>query len=207
MSRSVVGPQEIAAIIDLHKAVISYKDIAKQKGLGVRTVQRWVKRFEDSCGTCVPVPLPKPGRPRITSPRTLKVIHRQLKADPSLSAPEIKARNHRLLGHVSLRTVQQHIHDDLLLRSYKARKKPLLIDRHKSRRLQFTKKFSAWDIEQSKKVLWTDEATFFVTGSGAKRVYCPPGSDAHLRNTHKRRLSILRVPWYGPVFRMVVLGS
>ncbi|XP_068235511.1 uncharacterized protein [Palaemon carinicauda] len=164
MSRSVVGPQEIAAIIDLHKAGISNKDIAKQKGLGVCTVQRWVKRYEDSGGTCIPAPVHKPGCPRITSPRTLKVILRQLKADPSLSVPEIKARNPRLLGHVSLRTVQQRIQNDLLLRSYKARKKPLLTDCHKSRRLQFAKKFIVWDIEEWKKVVWTDEPRFLLRG-------------------------------------------
>ena len=211
MSRSVVGPTVIASIIDLHVAGVSNKDIAAQKGLGVRTVQRWVKRFQDGEGAAVPAPRPKAGRPRKTSPRTLKVIHRQLKADPALTAREIKEKNTRLLGSVSIRTIQQRIHDDLLLRSYKARKKPMLSQAQKKRRLVFAKKYAVWTLEDWKRVLWTDEATFCVTGSGAKRVYRPAGSDPHLPQytsktvKHPASLMVWGSFSYGGVGELVIL--
>ena len=46
--------------------------------------------------------------------------------------------------------------------------------------MKFCKKYVVWDLVSWKKVLWSDEATFSVTHSVARRVYCPPGSDANL---------------------------
>ena len=154
--------------------------ICEQKGLSERTVYRWIRRYEEGDPDSIPTPKPKTGRPRKIKPATLRLIHRQLKKDPSLTAREIKDKNTRVLGDVSLRTVQERIHDDLLLRSYKARKKPLLNIRQKQQRIAFAKKYLVWDPAKWREVLWTDEATFSVTGSGAKRVYRPSGSDPHL---------------------------
>ena len=69
-----------------------------------------------------------------------------------------------------MRTIQESIHDDLLLHSFKARKKPLLTLKQKQRRVAFAKKYLVWDEAKWKEVLWTDEVTFTVTGAGAKRV-------------------------------------
>ncbi|XP_068240528.1 uncharacterized protein [Palaemon carinicauda] len=178
-TRKIVGQEEITSIIDLYKAGISVRRICEQKQLSKRTVYRWIHRYEEGDADAIPVPKPKSGRPKKIKPATLRLIHRQLKQDPSLTAREIKDKNSRLLGEVSLRTVQQRIHDDLLC-SYKACEKPLLTAVQKQKRVVFAKKYSAWDPIKWRDVLWTDEATFNVTGSGAKRVYRPSGSDPHL---------------------------
>ncbi|XP_068236942.1 uncharacterized protein [Palaemon carinicauda] len=134
---------------------------------------------KDRLTPCLP-PKPRCGRPRKIKPATLRLIHRQLKKDTSPIVREIKDKNIRVLGEVSLRTVQESIHDDFLLRSYKARKKPLLTVAQKQKRVAFVKKYSVWEPAKWREVLWTDEATFSVTGSSAKRVYRPSGSDPHL---------------------------
>ncbi|XP_068203902.1 uncharacterized protein [Palaemon carinicauda] len=125
-SRKVIGREEISSIIDLHKAGVTVRNIMKQMGLSERTVYRWINRYKEGLPDGLHTPKPRCGRPRKIKPATLRLIHRQLKKNPSLTAREIKDANIRVLGDVSLRTVQERIHDDLLLRSYKARKKPLL---------------------------------------------------------------------------------
>lgn len=91
--------------------------IAQQTGVSLRTVQRIVKRFRDTGEATVPAPLPKPGRPRLTSFRTRSVIGRQVSKDPKLNARDLKEKNPTLLGNVSLRSVQQLLYDNL---SYKS---------------------------------------------------------------------------------------
>ncbi|KAG7165129.1 putative Transposable element Tcb1 transposase-like 8, partial [Homarus americanus] len=113
----------------------------------------------------LPAPLPKSGRPKLLSPRTLKVISRQVWSNPSLTAREVKERNPRLLSHVSLRYVQQALHNGLGFKSFRARRKPLLTKRQKENRVKFCKKYEVWDLETWRSVLWSDEATFSVTGN------------------------------------------
>lgn len=64
-------------------------------------------------------------------------------------------------------------------RSYRARRKPLLTPQQKAKRFRFAKKYATWDAEDWRHVLWSDEATFKVTGSGYQRVYRPPHADPH----------------------------
>ena len=69
------------------------------------------------------------------------------------------------------------LHDDLGYKSYRARKKPMLNALQKDKRIKFCKKYLAWNEEQWKTVLWSDEATFTITGTPSSRVYRRPGSD------------------------------
>ncbi|KAG7155051.1 Transposable element Tcb1 transposase-like 7 [Homarus americanus] len=174
MSRRVITRDDIAAVIALYKANHVLREISAQTGVALQVVQNLVKRFRDLGEDELPAPLPKSGRPKLLSPRTLKVISRQVRSNPSLTAREVKERNPRLLCHVSLICVQQALHDDLGFKSFRARRKPLLTKRQKENRVKFCKKYEAWDLETWKSVLWSDEATFSVTGSNGGRVYRPP---------------------------------
>lgn len=136
-----------------------------------------MKRFKDSGEAIPPTPLPKPGRPRKTTFRTRQLISRQVSKDPRLTARDLKEKNPQLLADVSVRSVQQLLHDDLGYRSFCARKKPLLTALQKKKRVNFCKKYLAWSEEQWKTVLWSDESTFTVTGTPSSRVYRKPGSD------------------------------
>lgn len=180
MAYKTLKPGDVKSVIALYKAGVCTKDIAAQNLINVRTVQRLIKKFRDNGEVALPHPEPKSGRPRKLTQQTLRVICRQIKSKPSLTAREIKDKNPILLSEVSLRTIQLRMHDDLQFRSYKARPKPLLNERHRKNRLKFCKKYRNWNEEDWKKVLWTDEATFFVTGMGAKRVYRRSGTDPNL---------------------------
>ncbi|KAG7157859.1 putative Transposase-containing protein 21, partial [Homarus americanus] len=135
--KRVTTRDDIAAVIALYKANHVLREISAQTGVALRVVQNLVKRFRDLGEDELPAPLPKSGRPKLLSPRTLKVISRQVRSNPSLTAREVKERNPRLLSHVSLRCVQQALHDDLGFKSFRARRKPLLTKRQKENRGHF----------------------------------------------------------------------
>lgn len=178
MSRRSTKREDVASVIALFKAKHKVSEIVEITGVCQRSVYRLIEQFKESGYAQLPVPKPRPGRPRLTSPRTRKVINRQVCANPRLTAREIKQNNPQLLGNVSIRSIQDLLHDDLGYRSYRARRKPLLTKVQKLKRLRFAKKYIVWSEDDWRRVLWSDEATFTVTGSGYDRVYRKPHSDA-----------------------------
>ena len=178
MSRRSTTKEDIKAVITLYKAKHKVSEIVTLTGMCKRSVQRFIKKFKDSDETLTPVPKPKTGRPKLISRRTGKVLNRQVSRNPRSTARELKETNPHLLGNVSVRSIQQFLHDDLGYRSYRARRKPLLTAVQKAKRLKFAEKYSVWSDEDWRGVLWSDEATFTVTGSQYDRVYRRPHSDA-----------------------------
>ena len=94
-----------------------------------------------------------------------------------LTARLLKEMNPNLLGDVSIRSIQQLLHDDLNYKSYRARTTPWVTCRQVVKRLKFAKKYSTWTDELWKTVFWSDESTFTVTGTPAAKVYRKPGDD------------------------------
>ena len=82
-----------------------------------------------------------------------------------------------LLRDVFIHCIQDTLHWDLKYQNYHSCKKPLLNDRQKQKRKEFACVYKDWDLEQWRKVLWTDEATFQVTGKQVTRVYRRLGMD------------------------------
>lgn len=68
-------------------------------------------------------------------------------------------------------------HDDLAYKSYCVLKKMPLNALQKDLRIQFCKKYLAWNEKQWKTVLWSDETTFPVTGMPSSCVFCRKGSN------------------------------
>ncbi|KAG7156846.1 hypothetical protein Hamer_G031379 [Homarus americanus] len=120
MSGRVPARDDIAAVIALYKAKHELIDISAQTGVGLHVVQKLVKRYRELRENMLPAPLPKSGRPKLLSPRTLKVISRQAKSNPTLTSREVKERSPCLLSHISLCYVQQSLHDDLGFKSFYA---------------------------------------------------------------------------------------
>ncbi|KAG7156164.1 hypothetical protein Hamer_G024084 [Homarus americanus] len=119
MSRGLTTRDDIAAMIALYKANNELRDFSAQTGVGLRVVQKLVKRYRELGEDVLPAPLPKSGRPKLLSARTLEVISRQVKSNPALTAREVKGRNPRLVSHVSLRCVQQSLQDALEFKSFR----------------------------------------------------------------------------------------
>lgn len=171
--------EQIAAISSLCVAGKSNKDISIQTGIALRSVQRWTKKCRDAGGDDPPLQVKRAGKQRKVSKRTLKVLQRQVEAEPRITAKELKEKNPKLLQQVSVRTVQRRLKDDLCYEHRAPRRKPILTEKQRQKRVQFCKKYLKWDNEKWKSVLWSDEATFNVTGNRGGKVRLRPGADPY----------------------------
>ena len=96
-----ITPCQIAVMTALHKAGKDTAYISIETGVSIRSVRRWIKRFKDSpTGDVELQPKPK-GRPKLTGPRALRIIKRQVDANPSITSRELKEKNPGILGMVS----------------------------------------------------------------------------------------------------------
>ena len=168
---------QVAVITSLYQTGHSGTDIAKQTGISARSCQRWCKKFRESPGGNVVVPKRLTGRPRITHPRALSIIRRQLEASPFITAQKIKEQNLLLFGNVHTRTVSRRIHDDLGYTRRRARKKVLLTYKQRMARLQFARRHMHWNMRQWKNVIWSDECIITCCDSNNQYVYMHKDSD------------------------------
>lgn len=121
----------------------------------------------------VPARKPGSGAPRKTSPRTDKILAREVKQDPSITAVGLKEKHPILLQNVSVRTIQHRLQKDLKLPARRAAKKPLLTEAMKKRRLDFCQKYKDWTSADWQKVMFSDESTFRLVRGGSKIVRRP----------------------------------
>ena len=118
------------------------------------------------------------GPKKKTSLRTLRVLNKQLEVNPWLTAKNLKENNPQLLENVSVRTVQMRL-NDLGYKKVKPKKKPDITEKQKKARLAFCKQVVEWPIEKVRQVLFTDEATFYVSDASGKKVWLKKGQDRY----------------------------
>lgn len=140
------------------------KEIADITGVTLYSVQHWTKKCKDTGGVVPPFSEKKTGRPHITSMRTLKVLKRQVDNEPRIGAKELKENNPRFLHDISVQTIQKCLRDDLKFQYHAPQRKHIFTAVQMKKRLRFCCKYLAWDLENRKNVLWSDKATFTVTG-------------------------------------------
>ena len=169
----------IAAIGALFKAGHSVNFITGQTNIAKRTVQRWVSKFRQNPDSEIVLHKSKPGRPRRTVPRTLNIFKRQVDADPTLTARQIKEINPLLLGKVGVRTIQRRLKLDLGYRRTVAKKRPAITAKQKDKRLKFALENLKKYKKKWRKTLFSDESSFVVCGNSPKWVRRRPGSDRY----------------------------
>ncbi len=169
----------ISRIYALQKGGFAAKAIVEETGVSQRTVKRSLSRCQAAVGHRTPEHLLKSGRPRKCSKKTLSVLKRQITASPTRTARELKERNLRILKDVSVRTVQRCLLRDLNLHSRTAARKPLLTPRHKFDRLAFAKAHKYWPLDKIRRILWSDESMFRVSGTTFGKVRRPLGVDRY----------------------------
>ena len=177
MSRKYTSHDDIVRVTDYHKIGWKTSEISSVTGVQPRTVQNIVKKFKNGGGVKVPAHGHGGGRPRATAPRTLKVLRREIERNPTLTARKLKEENPDLLGDTSLRTVHRVLHRDLGYSKVTARKKPLITEAQRKRRVLFAKEHKDWTLEKWRRVLWSDEATFYVSDTSGKKVWRARDSD------------------------------
>ena len=103
-------------------------------------------------------------------PQTLRLLKRQLDINPRLTAKQLKKENPKLLSTTSIRTIQRRLHDDIGYKKLEAKRKPLVTEKQRKKRLEFAKKYKGRTADDWKKVMFTDESYFYVGDSAGQKV-------------------------------------
>uniref|UniRef100_A0A0P4VQV0 Tc1-like transposase DDE domain-containing protein n=1 Tax=Scylla olivacea TaxID=85551 RepID=A0A0P4VQV0_SCYOL len=162
--KSNLSEETILGICKLRETGFTNKEIAQLTGVSRRSVDRWLKAAREAPSGIIPLQKKPPGKHMKVSKDTLVAIKRQIDAEPRLSARELRDANPHLLGSVSERTVNRYIKCVRMNLPIQVVEKPLLTDRYTQLRLAFASKYKHLPLEDVRTILWSDEATFSVTG-------------------------------------------
>lgn len=137
------------------------KEIAEIIGMSSPTVSSIIRRYKERGTTERPMP---PTKPRAFSERDMRTLQRVVKKDRDATLQDI---TNTMPTMVSTSTVRRALHSRGII-SGVAIRKPFLSKNHIAGRLHFAKKYKDWTVEQWRKVIWTDEASFEV-GKNVRR--------------------------------------
>lgn len=160
----------ILTLIDQGRPI---NNISQEMGVSRQAIFRLRKAAAQLSPGAVPPRKPGSGRKKTTTPRTDKLLKREVLKHPSSTAAALKKKYPLLLGNVAVRTVQHRLQKDLGLPARRAAKKPLLTSSMKKKRVAFCKKYEHWTRAQWKKVMFSDESTFRLV-RGASQVVRRP---------------------------------
>ena len=152
-------------IVDLHKAGIGYKKITKQLGEKLRTVGAIIRKWKKHKVT---TNLPRSGAPHKISPRGKSMLMKKVRDQPSTTQEELVNDLKAVGATVTKWTISKTLHREGL-KSFCARKVPLLKKAHVQAHLKFAKEHLDDPEEAWKKVMWSDETKIELFGINSTR--------------------------------------
>lgn len=149
-------------IILLKEEGYSMRQIAAKVPCGHSTDVITLKRYSETNSIA---DRERSGRPRKTTLREDRVLHRISLSNRKLNSPQI-LKQWTLTSNVNVcpRTVRGRLLE-IGLRGCKARPKPLLTDFQRKRRLAWARDHSLWTIKDWEKVIFSDESQFCISGN------------------------------------------
>lgn len=142
---------------------LSQRQIAKQLGISRCAVQRNINRYALTQSVA---DLPKTGRPKKFSPKLERFIMMKCKLNPFINIQQIKNQI------MDMETISSSTIHRILkrhgLRTSRAVFKKYLTKKHIKKRLDFVRHYSSFQIEDWKKVIFSDESTIKLND---RRVY------------------------------------
>ena len=150
-------------IVGLHESGLSARAIAQQLGIARSTVQRWLRRWEESADLTDH----RRGRPaRKTTPEEDRQICQAADENPFTNAVAIRDN---LNLDISARTIRRRLHEGNIHHRTPAIKQKLT-DQHRASRLLFAQQYVDRDLDFWGRVIFTDEKTFSSTSHG--KIHC-----------------------------------
>lgn len=143
----------------LYKEGFSISAISKKIKCSRCAVRVTLKRFEE---TGKYTNRPKSGRKRHTTIREDRVLVHAALRNRRKSSKELRSdmyEQHNI--NISAQTVRRRL-TEAGLYGRKARRKPLLSEKHKEKRLVWAKKYAKWTIDDWTKIIWSDETNIEV---------------------------------------------
>lgn len=145
------------------------------------------------------------GRPRKTTPGQTRLIVRQAKKDPFMTAVEVRQYAQDNLGLTMTDRTARNILIRAGLRGRVPAKKPWISKKNRAARMKFANDHKDWTVQQWARILWSDESKNNLFGSdGIRFVRRPAGKrfdKKYTRPTVKHSASVM--PW-GMFFSIVI---
>ncbi|DAZ94294.1 TPA: hypothetical protein N0F65_012063 [Lagenidium giganteum] len=140
---------------------------------------------------------PRSARPRKTSPMLDRIIVRAAKADPNVAASDVAAH---LEENHGVSVLPQTIRNRMRAADFHGRakrKKPYLTKKHKTKRLEYARKYAQYTVEDWKKVLFSDECSVEKSGSTGREFGANPAKRSTNRTSSPRLSRSECRSWYG----------
>ena len=180
--------EEKQTILNLSKKGFSSREIGEFVDRSYRTVIYVIKCFEERQNL---LPLPRSGRPRISTKKDDRRLLRNYKSDKKKTARKLQDEWH-------IDACSQTIRNRLTeqgLNNYSTTKKPQLSSKNVQQRLEFCKKYESWTVEDWNTVVFSDETNIQAEPNGGHRkVWRKPNeklSDFALNTSRKFPTSIM----------------
>lgn len=161
-------------LVDAYNSGIGYGTIAKQFEIPKGTVQSIINKWKEHQTT---VSLPRTGRPRKLSQKSVNKLVREANKCPRITLQELRNEVMATGVQVSAPTISRRL-NEAGLRGCVARRTPLLTTRHKKARLEFAKQYVDEPITFWNNILWSDESKMELFGTKAKQYVWRPKGDA-----------------------------
>lgn len=166
-----LSPTTRAQIVAHSQNGWSQREIAHMMHCSKTAVQQAIAHFKKFNNF---VDKSRSGRPRVTSVRQDRLIHRAAVVNPLLRTSILQEDMVANGTRVSIRTIRNRL-CQFNLGAYRPARKPLLTTKMKMNRLAFAKKYCAWTVEQWRNVMWSDESTFTQFYRTERWIRRPPG--------------------------------
>ena len=138
-----------------------------------KTISRFMKKWRECSPGKVPSHKKRPGKKSKINEHASRIMKYAFLKSPRKSCKQLKNEHPVVFNNVKVRTMQSHACRRLKFKSRVARKKPLLTQKHIEKRYKFALKTKNWTVDQWRRVIWSDEATFQVCGQLPKKVRRP----------------------------------
>lgn len=166
-------PTEAAQIVALLQEGLSQRAVARQLHISQSCVSKVYKRFRETGGF---IPRPRSGRRRCTSERDDRFIVSTSLRNRHLTGVDVQQELRNVRGVAASEwTVRRRLKQANLTPKRPATG-PKLTAGHRQARLQFARSHLDWEVEQWRRVLFSDECRMCLHGSDRRgRVYRRPG--------------------------------
>ena len=152
-------------IVNFYKSGLSLGSISKRLNMPRASVQTIIQKYKSLLTTET---LPRSGRKRKLTVADERLVVRKVRMNPELTTKEIAHYLEASGMNVSTSTIKRILHKNEL-KGCRARKKPLLHQRHRKARLKFARDHKDKDLTFWKHVLWSDETKIELFGHNHQR--------------------------------------
>lgn len=192
-----ISVEKRAQIQVLSQEGYSQRQVAARCGVSVSCVSKTLSRINNTNDYRS---RKRSGRPKATTIRTDRLIHRYAKAHPFASSSEIRANLPATEGNLcSTVTIRRRLTKNFGLRAFKPAKKPFLSQRNIRDRLAFCRRYQHFTLNDWATVMFSDETKISQFQSNRRTVRRPINQRFNPRYTNKSVRSASSVMIWGAI--------